>query len=355
MSLSSLLSIEPPGKLSAEESSELATQVAQLAKSGLPLDGGLRALAEEMPNRRSARALRRVAAQPSLGATLDTAILTEGKRLPPHLRGLIVAGVRSGRLPEVLEEFVTVARSQRELRRKAILSIAYPALLLAIMTLLWVFFDTCLLGQFVDVFEGFMSKLPTLTEFVFVAARPITWIMTVLTFAVLGTMLLGSGITLGMWGSRIARLIPIAGTILRWGSLAQLCRVLALLLEQQVPLPQAMRFAAGSLRDRFLAESCCRVANGVETGLPLESCLESNSPQFPPSMTVMIAWGAQSGTLNEAFRASADVFDARARSQSVLLQTILPPLAYLVIVGMASLLIVALLMPLMSLFQNLSK
>ena len=47
-------------------------------------------------------------------------------RIPPHLRGLVAAGVRSGRLGEVLGEFSEYATIGIELRRRLWLNLAYP-------------------------------------------------------------------------------------------------------------------------------------------------------------------------------------------------------------------------------------
>ena len=73
------------------------------------------------------------------GEKLETAIAAQGSRLPADLRGLIVAGVRSGRLPIVLDQFAALARRQQDLRRRVLLILAYPALLLGIMAALMVF------------------------------------------------------------------------------------------------------------------------------------------------------------------------------------------------------------------------
>ena len=94
------------GKLSGQESAELAAHVAGLTKAGLPLAGGLRALAGELPRGRLARAVARLAAILQEGTPLDEALARPEVRLPAHVRGLIMAGVRSGRLPRMLEEFV---------------------------------------------------------------------------------------------------------------------------------------------------------------------------------------------------------------------------------------------------------
>jgi len=124
---------ELPARLSAEESAELSSRLAALAQSGLPLEGGLYALAEEVARPQLARVLRNLAARLERGEKLEAAIAAQGSRLPAHLRGLIVAGVRSGRLPIVLDQFAALARRQQDLLRRVLLALAYPAVLLGIM------------------------------------------------------------------------------------------------------------------------------------------------------------------------------------------------------------------------------
>ena len=114
----------------------MAARVAELTKAGLPLGPGLRALAGELPGRRLPHVLRAMADRLDAGVDLAATIEAEGRRLPTCLRGLVLAGIHSGRLAEVLEEYVDLQRSQLELRRRVWLSLAYPLVLLLAMTLL---------------------------------------------------------------------------------------------------------------------------------------------------------------------------------------------------------------------------
>src|SRR5262245_39050214 len=90
------------GRLSPDDTAVVIAQMAQLAAAGIPLSDGLYAAAEELPRRQSA-ALRQLAAAIDAGQTLDQAVVTLQTRLPAHVRGLILAGLRSGQLGLVLE------------------------------------------------------------------------------------------------------------------------------------------------------------------------------------------------------------------------------------------------------------
>ena len=76
---------QPPS--AAGESAELSASLAALARSGLPLEGGLAALAEEVAQPRLAGVLRDLAARLTMGENLETAIVAQCPRLPAHLRG----------------------------------------------------------------------------------------------------------------------------------------------------------------------------------------------------------------------------------------------------------------------------
>ena len=163
-------------KLSPEETAELAARVAELTSAGLPLGPGLHALAEELPGRRLPRVLHALANRLDAGDDLIVALESQSRNLPLHLRGLMVAGVRSGRLAEVLEEFVDMQRSQSELRRRVWLSLAYPYILLVFIAVLAV---VCQLfyreSSFEKIFKDFGTHLPRMTQMAIQMAGPLMW------------------------------------------------------------------------------------------------------------------------------------------------------------------------------------
>lgn len=207
------------GKLSAEEATEFAARVAELTKAGLPLGAGLRALAEELPGRRLPRMLRDVARRLDAGDDLLKALESQGAALPAHLRGLMLAGMRSGRLPEVLEEYVDLQHGQAELRRRVGAALAYPFILLLFMTALTAFAGLYLVDEFAKIFRDFGTQLPVLTQFIVHEARPIMWFFV----SLVG---LSIAIPFVLWTAPAAARpwpvvyhLPMVGPLLRWSHL----------------------------------------------------------------------------------------------------------------------------------------
>jgi type II secretory pathway component PulF len=340
-------------KLSAEEATELATQVAELTKAGLPLGAGLRALAGELASRRLSQVLLGLADRLDAGDDLADAVDALGSRLPLHLRGLILAGLRSGQLPELLEEYVDIERNRADLRRRLCSSVFYPFMLLILMAALAVVMCVFIVPGFESIFRDFRTDLPDLTKMVIQSSRPTAEGMVALAGLLALVPILLVAMPHVRWFSPLLHRIPIIGPLLRWSHAAEFARLMSLLLAQRVPLPDALRLTSAGMNDADLAWGCRRVADDIENGQVLYQRMAAMR-QFPRSMISLIEWGQRASALPDGFRASAEMCEGRARSQGSLLATILLPATLLFIVVFVGIVTTALFMPLISLIDKLS-
>ena len=285
--------------------------------------------------------------------TCVAALESQGRMLPTHLRGLMLAGMRSGRLAEVLEEFVELSRSQLELRRRVWLTLAYPFVLLLFVTVLAAFASVYIVDAFAKIFRDFNTTLPGMTVMVLNGSRPMMWFFVGLVgLSVLGPLLLWMAPGVG-WVWPVLYRVPMVGPLLRWSHLAQFSRLMGMLLEQQVALPDALRLTAAGSRDANLARGCRRVADDVEQGRVLYESMAARR-QFPASLIPVIRWGQQAPALPDAFRAAAEMFEGRVRSQGTLLETMLLPIMFLAILIFVGFFVIAMFLPLISLITRLS-
>lgn len=342
-----------PGKLSAEQALQLAAEVAELAKAGLPLGAGLRALADDLPGGSLSRVLREISDQLDRGVTLEAALEAQGPRLPTHVRGLVIAGVRSGRLAEVLEEFVDLQRSQTELRRRVWLGLAYPILLLVLLSGLLIFLQVAVVSEMVPIFEDFEAQLPPMTELFLGTSEPGVWIFAGLTLSLIAAVFLLTANHGVAWMSRLLHFLPLVGPLWRFGRLAQFSRLMAVLLEHQVSLPDALRLTATGLGDADLANGCRRAAGQVEAGRSLVQSIASQR-QFPSGMIPLLHWGQNASAPADAFRAAAEMFEGRVHTQGILMETALLPITFLLIAAFVMLFLVAIYLPLISLIEALT-
>lgn len=233
MTLFRRLQLEWRAALSPAEAAEVATRVAELSKPGLPLGPGLRALADELSGRRLSRVLRAVADRVDRGGDLLAAFESQGTRLPTHLRGLMLAGLRRGRLPEVLEEYVDLQRGQAELRRRVALSLAYPFILLVFLTGLAVIARLCVVGTMTEIFAEFGVGLPAITILVVKLWGPLMWSLVGLLGLSVSLALLAWAMPEPHWIWPVPYRVPMLGPLLRFSHLVRFSRLMALLVEQR--------------------------------------------------------------------------------------------------------------------------
>ena len=341
-------------RLSAEEAAELAGQVAQLAQAGLPLASGLRAMAEESDSR-LAGVLRGIASRLDEGNTLETAVAVQGARIPEPIRSLILAGARSGRLTVALEELVARDDRRRAIRQQLRLTLAYPALLLGLVVALYALAGFFIVPQFGRIFADFGTTLPPLTRAVLWAFSPTGGLIALIVVGVLvGLAVLCYGLrSQEVWAQKLLYAVPVVGPAWRFHGLTDLGTLMALLVEQEVPLPQALRVAADSLQEADLKQGCRLAADAVESGQPLSECV-ARLRQFHRGLEPFVRWGEQTPALAESFRAATAMFDAQARVRSWLLDGVALPFTFLLIVGFVAFWCIGVMLPLVALIQLLS-
>ena len=272
-------SVAARDRLSAEEAAELAGQVAQLAQAGLPLGSGLRAMAEESDSRRLAGVLRGIASRLDEGGTLEEAVAVQGARVPEPIRSLILAGARTGRLTIVLEELVARDDRRRAARQQLRLTLAYPSFLLALLVALYVLACFFIVPQFGRIFRDFNTSLPLMTKAILWAFSPTGGLIALVVAGVIvGLGMLHSTLrSRGVWAQKLLYAIPVVGPGWRYQGLTDLCTLMAILLEQEVPLPQALRVTAEALQEADLKQGCRLAADAVETGEPLSECVRGSA------------------------------------------------------------------------------
>ena len=342
-----------PATLSNAEAAELAAGVAELAKAGLPLPDGLRALAQEWPSRRLRGALFDLAARIERGESLEQALGGAGGRLPVHLRGLISAGVRSGRLPEALEQFVDLERTQHELRRLVWVNLAYPTLLIVMIAALAVLAAFYIMPQFAHLFRDFKTDLPKLTVLVLRFFKPVAF-----TFAFIAAVMLLIPLVLNVralrtWISPVFYVFPFIGPPLRWAQLARFSRLMAMLLDERLPLAESLRAAAKGLDDAYLAGDCREAAAEVEQGRRLCEVLAARS-RFSCDILPMLEVGEKTSSLASAFHSAAEMFEGRAGTQTRNLEAVLLPTAFFAVMFFCGVIVISLFMPLIALITRLT-
>ncbi|MCB9940698.1 MAG: type II secretion system F family protein [Planctomycetaceae bacterium] len=352
---------QPVPKLSQKESEEVVIAIAELSSSELPLVEGLRAAADESVSSRVAQALRQIAADVELGYALDSVMSERDKFLPAHVRGLVAAAARTHRMGVALDDLVEHHRATREVWGKVVGAIAYPLIVLAMTLFVLAFLPIFIVPQFKQMFLEFELELPTITQAVIGLSDAILWFgdgpglwiagtigVVFLVLIALASLGVGTPMT-----HRFTTTMPLIGPIWQWSGTAAFTRLLATMLECDIPLPDALLMTRDGLSDPEVREVAVLFARGVENGRSLSDVM-SDLNRLPASITPFVRWGERTGKLPEALRAVTDMLLLRVQMRTMLLRSIAPPVVFILVGILVGFIIISLFMPLISLIQGLS-
>jgi type II secretory pathway component PulF len=350
----------PSSTISRGDAVELVEQLASLMRAGVPLASGLRAAGRELTSPSLRSTFLELADRLDSGTPLDEALASSGRRFPAQLRGLILAGSRSGRLADLLGEYVRAANLGSELRRLFWSTLAYPSIgLLAVLAL--VGFICSLSVKAIDTlignFTNFGVEGPRNVEALAAMARLITdHGPTILLGMVAVPFLIWATIRFAADPARRRRIycsVPVVGPILRFTSLTEFCHLLAMLVEADLPLPVAFELAGSSVRDADVAEACGRMGRAVEQGEPLSVAMRL-WPSLPAGLGQLFRWSEDRRNLPEALHLAGEMFESRARSQSSFASSVLATTLLLLILWWIGFAIATLYLPMISLISRLS-
>jgi general secretion pathway protein F len=343
------------GRLSGDEVARLTDELAGLTAAGLPLPSGVMALGEELPHGRLRRTLERLGSALESGVPLGEALAAQGDRLPSHLRGLVVAAARTGRLGEVLARFAGYANVGVELRRSLWLRLLNPIFTLLFAGSIFIFVSVTISSGFTNLLMDFGMPLPVLSRVALAIASAVSraWWPLVegcggLLVVVIAVVLL----TPVEFRRGVAWMIPLFGPVWHFSDLAEFSHLLGLLLESDVPLAEALRLAGEGVRNGEVASASRQAARQVEEGLPLAEALGRRG-LFPKGFALILSWAENHRGLPEALHMAGEMFEARAKSQASFVRNVCSALALLTILGGVITLIVAVILPMLMLLRRL--
>lgn len=339
--------------LSDREAAELTEHVAKLTRAGVPLAQGLRAAAQEASSTKLASKLDYLADQLARGRPLDEILASPETRLPDYIRQLISAAIRSRNVDQVLLELMDHFRFRRDLRRSVLTALAYPALLLLVVSGLTAMVFALVVPQFRLLLGEFQNTIPPPTQFLLwiydtvgPAILPCLTTVAVLLFAV---RVLGGRARWRrlLWG------FPVFGRLFSWSGTSELARLLKILLRQNIPLPDALRLSSEGVHDAHVSVAAEALAGEVASGRTLHDALIGTA-RLPESMIPVVRWGEKSNNLPDALQATSEMFEGRIRQRTLWLTSVLPPLTF-ILVGVLILIVVGcLFLPLLSLISALT-
>ena len=193
-------------KLNLEQFLIFNQQFVTLTKAGLPILKSLELLVGNVKNRRLRAHLESIHTNVRTGMPLSEAFQKEGV-FPPIYTTSLMAGEKSGSLPEVIERYVMYQKVALGVRKKIIVSLIYPAVLVTLVLTLVLFLVTYVVPEFASLYESMDAQLPYMTQLLVAISLTISENLGLILLA-----LLAIGAAATYWG-RSETLTRLAGSL----------------------------------------------------------------------------------------------------------------------------------------------
>lgn len=340
--------------LSISERALVTRQLATLIGASLPVEEALLAVSRQSEKSSLQSMMLTVRGKVMEGYSLANSLAEYPKAFPSLHRATVAAGESAGHLDLVLNRLADFTESQQESAARIKQALIYPVILFVLTVAILAGLLGYVVPDIVDIFADSEQELPWLTTAVIAASDFIVGyglillIVAVISWLGIRRLLALPAVQL-LWDRRLLGL-PIVGKLSRGTNTAQFASTLSILSSSGVPLVEAMRIAGEVLSNTWLRNVVSEATVRVSEGSSLSSALE-RSAHFPPMMLHMIASGEASGELDEMLSRVARHQQQDADLLMSVLLSLFGPMMLIVMGGAVFMIVLAILLPIISLNQ----
>jgi len=330
-------------------------QFVTLIRAGLPILKALELLTDRLTDTKLRPYINAVREDVRKGELLSEAFRKQGI-FPKIYVTTVMAGEKSGSLVEVVERFITYQKLALAVRKKVLVSLMYPCVLIVLVVLLMVFLITYVVPSFATLYSSMSAQLPTITlyliaigtqarQYVFFYAGGLAALVALFYF----------------WSrsekaqeqiDRVKVKVPLFGDIWIKYQVAQFSRVLSTLLTGGIPLIQGLETAADSLGTPLLRKTLDKAGQNVKEGQTLSSSL-AKTGIFPRLSVDMIEVGESTGALPAMLTSVAEFYEDDVNTKMTAVLSLIEP-AIMIFMGMfVAFVLIALYLPIFSLADTI--
>jgi len=326
-------------------------QFLTLIRAGLPILSALDLLAKRQKQAHFRVQLEDVAQRVRNGDSISAAFEVQGS-YPAVYTTTLLAGERSGNLEEVLQRYLDFQRVSLTFRKKLTASLIYPAVLIVMVTLLFIFLITFVVPRFAELYDQLGTQLPQLTTFLLAlgqgAQRYGLYLLAVVAVAV---FLFFRWIKTDAGAAAVDRLrigLPLFGSVWLKYQVGLFSRTLSTLLKGGLPLVPSLETAARSIGSRQVSHAVQASVETVREGKGLAASLE-RTKVFPELAIEMIEVGESTGALPQMLNSVAEFFEEDVQTNLTAAMSLIEPAILIVMGAVVITILIALYMPIFNL------
>jgi type IV pilus assembly protein PilC len=294
-------------------------QMATFLRAGVPITEALDNLRTDTKNKRFAAVLSDIIERVGAGRSLAEAAGHHADVFPTYFLALLESADYTGRLDEAFEQLHVYVKRDLSLTRQIRKALIYPMILLVLAIAVSILIVVFVIPKFADFYRGFQgadgkpAQLPTPTRMLIAVADFVQSTAGLITAAALAAVLIG----MVLWtrtgtGRRslhgVLLRLPLVGKVLTYSATERFTRVLGVLLNAGVTLPEALPTAIECSNNLVfqtrLHDASADVLSGSGFAEPIRS-----TGLFPSAVVQMIRVGERTGELADQLGNAAGFYE----------------------------------------------
>ncbi len=349
--------IKIPGlsnRIKLKDLAVMSRQFAVMINSSLSLLRALTILSEQSENKELGRVLGEVRNDVETGNALSSALAKHPKAFPPLMVNMIRAGEVGGFLDSVLLQLAENYEAEVKLRGKVKAAMTYPVVVFIIAILAVVGMLLFIVPIFAKMFADLGGELPAPTKILVFLSDAMKFVAPV---AAVGLVVFAftwpkvkHSYTVRNVLDPLKLKAPVFGSLFQKIALSRFSRNLGTMMRSGVPILQALEIVSSTTGNVVLERAIKDVEESVRSGESLARPLEAHAV-FPPMVVQMMAVGEDTGALDEMLHKISDFYDQEVEATTEALTSLIEPLMIAVLGGIIGSMIIALYMPIFSVFN----
>jgi len=312
-----------------------ARQFATLINAGVPIVQTLDILREQTDNFTFKKALLNVREAVKAGDSLSDAMKKNPKVFDELMVNLIGAGEAGGALDVIMNRLADYLEKVVMIRRKIKSAMLYPIVISVFAVVVVMVLLIYVVPIFKRMFEEAGMSLPLPTQVVVSISN---WLRNYFHLFIIFLILFGF---LLRWFKKTERgrllidkallSLPVFGLLLKKAAVARMCRTLGTLVENGVPILDALTISAGTVGNRVLEKALYYTREEVSRGRGVSDPMEETHV-FPVMVPRMIKVGENTGAVDEMLNKIADFFEDEVDRTVEALTSLIEPI-FIVFLG----------------------
>ncbi len=336
-----------------------SNKMAALIDAGVPIVRSLEMLASQQTQPLFKRALTAICIEVNQGTTLGSAMRRWPMVFDRLMVSMVEAGEAGGVLDETLRRLAKLQEDVAKLQNQIKGALGYPVAVLFIAIAVFLGMTIFIIPQFADIFKSLGAELPAFTQMLVDLSgflRSPEYMLPVIAIIALAVFLFSRyyATPVGRMGVDRALLkIPLFGDLILKSATAQFCRTYSALSRAGVPILQALEILKQTSGNAAVQEALDRARNDVQEGISLSKSLLSKQI-FPDMALSMLAIGEETGEMDAMLSKVADFYEEEVGLIVKNLTAMLEPAMIVFVGGIVGAILVAMYLPMFSVFQNIS-